>query len=131
MYKLMEQQLGVEKASHGCLESWADEGVLLLNVALTVRKGEPMSHAKLGWEKFTDAVIKIISTQHSPCVYFLLGKFAQKKAKLIDTSRHKIVCAPHPSPLSFKLWMASSAFSDLRSASRELGHDINLQLPKP
>ena len=86
--------------SHGNLCSWAEQGVLLLNASLTVRMNEPNSHAKIGWADFTDAVIKKISDQKEHVVFLLWGKFAQEKKILIDESRHLILKAAHPSPLS-------------------------------
>lgn len=85
---------------HGFLQSWAEQGVLLLNTVLTVEANQPNSHRLFGWEQFTDQVIRQIS-QHTEQVIFLLwGSHAQKKAKLIDAKRHHILTAPHPSPLS-------------------------------
>lgn len=85
---------------HGDLTGWARQGVLLLNTSLTVRHAAAGSHQKRGWEKFTDAVIRIVSDQVDAAVFMLWGSPAQKKATLIDTSRHLILNAPHPSPLS-------------------------------
>lgn len=86
--------------SNGDLSSWAEQGVLLLNTALTVREGEPFSHAKSGWSQFTDAVIQTISDKKENIVFLLWGKFAQDKQDLIDTEKHYILKAAHPSPLS-------------------------------
>ena len=84
----------------GNLTSWARQGVLLLNASLTVRDGEPMSHAKVGWAMFTNAVIQTISDQRENIVFILWGKFAQEKKTLINTNAHFILQAAHPSPLS-------------------------------
>jgi uracil-DNA glycosylase len=85
---------------HGCLESWAEQGVLLLNTVLTVRRGEAGSHAGRGWEAFTDAVVRVVSERGDPSVFMLWGRHAAAKATLIDGRRHCILTAPHPSPLS-------------------------------
>jgi len=85
---------------HGCLESWAQQGVLLLNTVLTVVANEPNSHRQLGWEQFTDQVIRAISQHGEGIVFLLWGSHAIKKAQLVDKQRHHILTAPHPSPLS-------------------------------
>jgi uracil-DNA glycosylase len=84
----------------GDLSSWADQGVLLLNSVLTVRSGEPGSHAKRGWEQFTEEVISRLSQQKESVVFVLWGAYAQKLAKHIDAQKHFIIQAAHPSPLS-------------------------------
>lgn len=94
---------------HGYLENWARQGVLLLNTVLTVVANQPNSHRHLGWETFTDNVIKAISQHAEPVVFLLWGSHAIKKQQLIDRSRHHVLTAPHPSPLSahrgfFRLW---------------------------
>lgn len=96
----LKSDLGIQKPAHGCLESWANQGVLLLNAILSVEAGLPGSHSKLGWEQFTDAVIKAVNEYCSGVVFLLWGSFAQKKAELVDASKHFILKAPHPSPLS-------------------------------
>jgi len=100
MYKELELDMGIPPASHGCLEAWAKQGLLMLNAYLTVRAGQPLSHSKLGWEQFTDAVIRSISAKKNGVVFLLWGKFAQQKESLIDLSRHFVLKAAHPSPLS-------------------------------
>ncbi|MEP1447251.1 MAG: uracil-DNA glycosylase [Paraglaciecola sp.] len=85
---------------HGFLQSWAEQGVLLLNAVLTVEQGQAHSHAKIGWEQFTDVVIQQLSKQCSGLVFLLWGSHAQKKGEVIDTSKHHVLTAPHPSPLS-------------------------------
>ena len=82
------------------MTKWAEQGVFLLNASLTVRAGEPMSHSKIGWATFTDAVIKTISSKKKNVVFLLWGKFAQEKRVLIDESKHCILRSVHPSPLS-------------------------------
>ena len=86
--------------NHGNLELWAKQGVFLLNAFLTVRANTPLSHSKIGWENFTDLVIRIISEKKQHVVFLLWGAFAQKKTALIDSSKHLILKAPHPSPFS-------------------------------
>ncbi|KUM53058.1 uracil-DNA glycosylase [Rheinheimera sp. EpRS3] len=101
----MYKELALEYADfqipqHGCLESWARQGVLLLNTVLTVVATQPNSHRHLGWEQFTDKVIAQISVQCQGIVFLLWGSHAQKKGRLIDRQRHFVLEAPHPSPLS-------------------------------
>jgi uracil-DNA glycosylase len=100
IFKELHEDIGIKIPNHGTLTHWAEQGVFLLNASLTVRAGEPMSHAKIGWAQFTDTVIKKISESHSPTVFILWGKFAQEKRVLIDESKHLILKAAHPSPLS-------------------------------
>jgi len=100
IFKELQEDTGVGIPRHGNLSHWAGQGVFLLNASLTVRAGEPMSHAKTGWSQFTDTVIKTISDQRKNVVFLLWGKFAQEKKVLIDESRHLILKAAHPSPLS-------------------------------
>ena len=99
IFKEIKSDIGIENSS-GDLTPWAEQGVLLLNAALTVRDGEPLSHAKIGWAQFTDAVIKIISEKKENVIFLLWGKFAQDKQILINTDSHYILKAAHPSPLS-------------------------------
>lgn len=100
IYKELSEDVGIPIPRHGYLEKWAQQGVLLLNASLTVRAGEPMSHSKIGWEKFTDKVIETISAHKEHVVFLLWGKFAQSKAALIDGAKHLILRSVHPSPLS-------------------------------
>ncbi|ASY64371.1 Uracil-DNA glycosylase, family 1 [Sinorhizobium sojae CCBAU 05684] len=100
IYKELETDLGIAQARHGFLESWARQGVLLLNAVLTVERGRAASHQGRGWERFTDAVIRAINEQQQPVVFMLWGSYAQKKAAFVDRSRHLVLTAPHPSPLS-------------------------------
>lgn len=86
--------------THGYLKSWADQGVLLLNAVLTVERGQAYSHAKLGWEQFTDNVIATLNQYRQGIIFLLWGSHAQKKGAIIDRHRHHILTAPHPSPLS-------------------------------
>ncbi|HYE56729.1 MAG TPA: uracil-DNA glycosylase, partial [Chitinophagaceae bacterium] len=92
--------VGVPIPTHGNLEAWAKQGVFLLNASLTVRAGEPLSHARTGWHDFTDAVIRKISDQKQNVVFMLWGKSAQDKQALIDETKHFVLKAAHPSPYS-------------------------------
>lgn len=100
IYKEMQSDLGIPIPSSGNLESWAKQGVLLLNATLTVRKKSPGSHQKKGWEQFTEAAIRKISDKREGVVFILWGRFAQEKAKVIDTGKHHILKSTHPSPFS-------------------------------
>ncbi|MDR3430891.1 MAG: uracil-DNA glycosylase [Rouxiella aceris] len=91
---------GFVRPNHGYLQSWAEQGVLLLNTVLTVEAGQAHSHAKLGWETFTDKVISTLNTHRQGVIFLLWGSHAQKKGSIIDEARHLILKAPHPSPLS-------------------------------
>ena len=105
IFKELQTDIGINIPNHGNLTHWAEQGVFLLNASLTVRAGEPMSHSKIGWAEFTDTVIKKISELKKNVVFLLWGKFAQEKKVLIDETKHLILKAAHPSPLS-----ASSGF---------------------
>lgn len=101
IYKELESDiLGFQYPNHGYLQSWAEQGVFLLNTVLTVEAGHAHSHANLGWEIFTDQVIKSINKHCNRIVFLLWGLYAQKKCNLIDLKRHYVLTAPHPSPLS-------------------------------
>jgi uracil-DNA glycosylase len=104
IYKELEADLGLEPARHGFLEHWAKQGVLLLNSVLTVEMGRAASHRERGWERFTDAVVRLVAARPDPVVFMLWGSYAQKKAAFvrgIDRGGHHLVLkAPHPSPLS-------------------------------
>ncbi|WP_370598029.1 uracil-DNA glycosylase [Plesiomonas shigelloides] len=101
IYKELAQDIaGFQIPQHGYLKSWADQGVLLLNTVLTVERGQAHSHAKLGWETFTDRVIAAVNEHRQGVVFLLWGAHAQKKGRIIDRQRHHVLTAPHPSPLS-------------------------------
>ena len=100
IYKELQNSLGLRPPNHGDLSAWARRGVLLLNAILTVEKGRPGSHKDFGWEEFSDAVISRISQSKSGIVFMLWGAFAKKKAALIDSKKHIVVTAAHPSPLA-------------------------------
>jgi len=117
IYKELETDLGIPPARHGFLESWARQGVLLLNSVLTVRMGQAASHRERGWERFTDAAIAAVNRQRDAVAFLLWGSYAQKKAALVDSldkgGRHLVLKAPHPSPLS-----AHSGFFGCRHFSK-------------
>ncbi|MEQ1404327.1 uracil-DNA glycosylase [Neorhizobium sp. Rsf11] len=100
IYKEMETDLGIRPANHGFLEHWASQGVLLLNSVLTVEEARAASHQGRGWERFTDAVIRAVNEDCDGVVFMLWGSYAQKKAAFVDTKKHLVLKAPHPSPLS-------------------------------
>lgn len=100
IYKEINNDLSIVQPNHGCLISWAQQGVLLLNATLTVEKGKAGAHQGKGWEQFTDQVINQLNTHREGIVFILWGSFAQKKATMIDSSKHLILKSVHPSPLS-------------------------------
>lgn len=100
IYKEIQADLGIPIPASGNLERWAEQGVLLLNSSLTVEQGKPASHRGLGWEQFTDRVIEIVSTNKEYVAFLLWGSHAQSKRSLIDETKHLVLAAPHPSPLS-------------------------------
>lgn len=96
----LKKDLGIERPSHGNLESWARQGVLLLNAVMTVEEGKAGSHANKGWERFTSSVIQHLNNERENLVFLLWGAYAQKKAECVDRAKHLVLMAPHPSPLS-------------------------------
>ncbi|WP_309682943.1 uracil-DNA glycosylase [Stenotrophomonas sp. SORGH_AS_0321] len=100
IYKEIERDLGIPRPAHGCLLPWARQGVLLLNAVLTVEEGNAGAHQKRGWEGFTDHVVEALNREREGLVFLLWGSYAQQKGKVIDTQRHRVLKAPHPSPLS-------------------------------
>ncbi len=113
IFKEMESDLGIKPARHGFLEHWAKQGVLLLNSVLTVEMSRPGSHRDRGWERFTDQIVAQVNAKAEPVVFMLWGSYAQKKAAFVDTSKHLVLKAPHPSPLS-----AHSGFLGCRHFSK-------------
>lgn len=130
MYKELKDDLGCFIPNNGYLMPWADQGVLLLNTALTVRAHEANSHKNKGWEIFTDRVISILSEREDPVIFVLWGSNARKKVELIDTSKHYILEAPHPSPLSAsKGFFGCKHFSKINEILKKLGKEpINWQI---
>lgn len=100
IYKELQSDLSIARANHGFLEHWAQQGVLLLNSVLTVEMAKAASHQKKGWERFTDAVIRLVNAKDEPVVFMLWGAYAQKKAAFVDAEKHLVLKAAHPSPLS-------------------------------
>jgi uracil-DNA glycosylase len=100
IFKELKRDLNLDIPSHGYLQHWADQGVLMLNTSLTVEQGVAGSHAKMGWQRLTDRIIEVISEKRSDVVFLLWGAHAQSKAKLIDPTRHLLLKSVHPSPLS-------------------------------
>ena len=120
--KELESDLNIKCSSNGNLSKWAKQGVFLLNSILTVEASNPASHKDLGWEQFTDSTIKILSEKKSGIVFLLWGKFAQNKAKLIDTKKHFILKAAHPSPFSAQRgFFGSKHFSKTNNILRRKG----------
>lgn len=100
IYKELGRDLGLPRPAHGCLQRWAEQGVLLLNAVLTVEEGRPGAHQGKGWEGFTDAIVEALGREREHLVFMLWGSYAQKKGAAIDPQRHRVLKAPHPSPLS-------------------------------
>lgn len=100
IFKELRNDVGTNIPKHGCLEKWAKQGVLLLNTVLTVEAGKPQSHANQGWEIFTDKVISVLNAHKQNLIFLLWGTPAQRKGNNIDATKHSVLKAPHPSPLS-------------------------------
>lgn len=121
IFKELQADLGVPPAQSGNLTRWARQGVLLLNSVLTVRRGQPGSHAGRGWEQLTDAVIRAVNAQERRVVFVLWGGYARKKARLVTGERHVIIESAHPSPLSAEKFFGSRPFSRVNAALGEMG----------
>lgn len=122
IFKELQDDLGFVPPNHGNLKQWAKNGVLLLNTVLTVRKGVAHSHRGKGWEHFTDRIIEVLNDKEHPIVYILWGNAAQRKEALIDTEKHYIIKAPHPSPLSaYRGFFGSKPFSKTNSLLKQAG----------
>lgn len=130
IFKELKEDLGIDNKHTGYLQSWAEQGVLLLNTVLSVEEGQAGSHQKQGWENFTDSVIKVVNAQNNPVVFLLWGAHAQKKSALIDTTKHLILQSAHPSPLSARNgFFGSRPFSKINEFLIEKGRGaINWQL---
>lgn len=111
IFKELKADLGLEPPTHGCLQAWADRGVLLLNAVLTVRANQPRSHAGKGWENFTDAVIQSLNVRQQPVCFMLWGRDARAKKNLLQADRHLILEAAHPSPFSAAGFLGCRHFS--------------------
>jgi uracil-DNA glycosylase len=125
IFKELHDDLGCPIPDHGCLVSWAKQGVLLLNNVLTVQAGQAASHQGIGWERFTDAVIAALNERERPAVFILWGRHAQEKAAAIDTSRHYIIASAHPSPFA-----AHRGFFGSRPFSRTNAYLHNIGSPE-
>jgi len=126
IFKELHTDLDLPIPTHGSLIKWAEQGVMLLNASLTVRQGEPMSHAGKGWERFTDAVVRVLAKRAEPVIFVLWGKFAQEKCAHIEglsgNGRHLILSAPHPSPFSVhKGFFGCRHFSQINESLRMSG----------
>jgi len=131
MYKELQTDLDIIPATHGYLESWAQQGVLLLNAVLTVEDSNANAHQGKGWEQFTDKVISVVNEHCEHVVFMLWGSYAQKKGSMIDSSRHCVLKAPHPSPLSaYRGFFGCQHFSKANAYLSEHGKlAIDWQLP--
>lgn len=131
IYKEIKSDLGIDQPNHGCLISWAQQGVLLLNATLTVEDGCAGAHQGKGWEQFTDEIIKAVNQKREGVVFMLWGSYAQKKSIMIDSSRHLILKSVHPSPLSaYRGFFGCGHFSAANHYLQERGvKPIDWQLP--
>lgn len=132
IYKELDSDLSIAQPDHGCLITWAQQGVLLLNATLTVERGEAGAHQGRGWEQFTDQAIRVLSQQREGLVFMLWGSFAQKKAALIDQTRHLVLKSVHPSPLSaHRGFFGCGHFSAANQYIQQQGlQPIDWQLPE-
>ena len=122
IYKELESDLGIKPATIGNLECWAKEGVLLLNAILTVEKDKPASHRMIGWENFTDAIIKKLNEKKEPIVFILWGNFARSKKQYITNPNHYIIESTHPSPFSaYHGFFGSKPFSKTNNYLKSMG----------
>ncbi len=121
IYKELQSDLGIPVADHGDLTKWAEQGVFLLNAMLTVERSKAGSHQKIGWQNFTDAVIRTLSEGREGLVFMLWGNFAKRKKELIDESKHLVLEAAHPSPLAGGAYFGSRHFSQANAYLEEKG----------
>ncbi|MFP3979395.1 uracil-DNA glycosylase [Marinobacter sp. KMM 10035] len=131
IFKEMQTDLGIEPPDHGCLQPWAEQGVLLLNSVLTVAQGQAGAHQGKGWETFTDRVIETVNRECEGVVFLLWGSYARKKGQHIDRSRHLVLEGPHPSPLSsYRGFFGCKHFSRANDWLREQGRSpVSWALP--
>ncbi|MGO1461195.1 MAG: uracil-DNA glycosylase [Marinobacter sp.] len=131
MYKEIRSDLGITPPDHGCLQPWAQQGVLLLNSVLTVVQGQAGAHQGKGWEMFTDRVVETVNRERKGVVFLLWGNHAKKKGRHIDRNRHLVLEGPHPSPLSaYRGFFGCRHFSQANEWLREQGQQpVNWQLP--
>lgn len=121
IFKELQTDIGLPISQSGCLTSWAQQGVLLLNATLTVRAGQPKSHHGQGWERFTDAVIDLLAQRDEPMVFLLWGKLAQEKCQKLTGSKHLILTAAHPSPYSALQFFGCRHFSKTNQYLKQIG----------
>lgn len=131
IYKELKSDLNIEPPKHGYLQSWADQGVLLLNATLTVEHGKAGAHQNKGWEQFTDKAIHCLNEKREDIVFVLWGSYAQKKGAFIDSKKHKVLKSPHPSPLSaHRGFLGCGHFSKINQYLKEKGlKPIDWKLP--
>ena len=131
IFKELQRDLNIDLPAHGCLQSWAEQGVLLLNTSLTVEQGSAGSHADKGWQPFTDRVIEVANARAGNLVFLLWGAHAQSKQKLIDTTRHLVLKSAHPSPLSaYRGFLGNGHFSRANTYLQQCGlAPIDWRLP--
>lgn len=131
IFKELHDDTGARIPNHGCLRSWACQGVLLLNTVLTVREHQPGSHQNRGWERFTDRIIRTLNERPEPVIFLMWGSPAQKKLSLIDSRRSQAILGPHPSPLSaYRGFFGSRPFSKANRILQEWGYPpIDWQIP--
>lgn len=132
IYKELKRDLNIQPANHGFLESWAKQGILLLNTVLTVEEGKAGSHHGKGWEQFTDQVMMKLNARNKPIIFVLWGSHAQRKEPMIDRDRHYVLKSPHPSPLSaYQGFLGNQHFSMINKILHEEGMStIEWQLPE-
>ena len=123
IYKELQSDLGIEPALHGNLESWAKQGVLLLNATLTVEQGRPKSHYGRGWERFTDAVIRSLVERKDPVIFVLWGRSAREKCAMVQGSHHVVLESAHPSPFSATKFFGCRHFSKVNAILGEWGKE--------
>lgn len=131
IYKEIHRDLQLPIPTHGCLQSWANQGVFLLNATMTVEQGRAGAHQGQGWEQFTDRAIEVVNQACESVVFLLWGSYAQKKAQLIDAGKHLILRAPHPSPLSaYRGFIGCGHFSQVNQYLQQKGREpIDWRLP--
>lgn len=131
IFKEVQRDLGIARPDHGCLLPWARRGVLLLNAVLTVEEGRAGAHQGKGWEGFTDHVVEVLNRERQDLVFLLWGSYAQAKGKVIDPRRHRVLKAPHPSPLSaHRGFLGCAHFSAANDYLARHGHaEVDWSLP--
>jgi len=124
LYKVLQKTIpGFKIPNHGCLQEWANRGVLMLNATLTVRAGKANSHEKCGWQTFTNAAIQKLNNAKKGLIFFCWGLFAQKIGKKIDSEKHHVLEGPHPSPMSGSAWNECKHFAEANKLLKEQGLD--------